>query len=157
MRYNNWQDWAFLLALIALIVIAILWCAFTVNPIVEKQIIITCEDAIERENFAMSIAKLEGMVVAMQRMMPVYAGLLISVILFLTWKQQNIAKATAIEEINDNFQEYKERIIVLEEQAKDLVEGIKAKYKTLAELENLPFGEIVSRITERTQDNEQEH
>ena len=72
--------------------------------------------------------------------------------MFLTWKQQNIAKSTAIQEINDNFKAYKDRIEELEGQATDLVEGIKAKHNTLVQLEDLKIADILAHYSKRNND-----
>lgn len=124
------------------------WCNCEIRPLADINYNLSSLDSNEKTQLIVSISRLEGMVLTMQRMVPVYGGLIIAVILFLTWKQQNIAKATAIEEINDNFGSYKERIIELEDQAKDLTEKIRVKYEGICQLteQKVSLDDLIGKI-----------
>lgn len=148
LSFDNWISTLFIAFLTGVIVFCVVMCYYKAHPIIDKQYIITCEDSVEREDLLISIARLEGSVIVMQRMIPIYAGLVIAVILFLTWKQQNIAKSTAIQEINENFKKYKDRIESLVDKAEDLTAKIEIKHDTICKLtdSNFSLENLVSAI-----------
>jgi len=139
----KWIRYLFVAAISSIILFVCYWSYVNIVPLTSVDYALICKNEIEYDALIMKLSRLEGMVVVMQRIIPVYGGLIIAVILFLTWKQQNIAKSTAIQEINDSFKVYKDRIEELEEQAKYLVEEIKAKYQTLNQLGNLKLTDII--------------
>ena len=82
---------------------------------------------------------MEGEVDVLQKMIPIYASLLLAIVLFLTWNHAGIAKSTAINEINDNFNIYKDRLEELLNNANDLTEKIKIKHEGICELTDSHF------------------
>ncbi len=142
-----WLQRILILILILVIGFVFYWSCCQINPLTSVDYALICQNDTEYDALLIKMSRLEGMVTVMQRTIPVYGGLIIAVILFLTWKQQNIAKSTAIEEINDNFKTYKDRIEELESQASDLVEGIKAKHNTLLGLGELKVNDIVKHYS----------
>lgn len=119
------------------------FCVFysltNINPIVTSEYILSCIEGEEQRNLLLNIARLEGRIEIIQKMIPIYASLLIAIVLFLTWTQSGIAKSTAINEINDNFKSYKDRIEELLIQANELTEGIRTKYEAISELTDAKF------------------
>ncbi|MEM9547336.1 MAG: hypothetical protein AAGA77_15260 [Bacteroidota bacterium] len=142
----------FILVLGVIILFVIYWAFAQIDPLVSYDYAFICKDEIEYEMLIMKISKLEGMVVVMQRTIPVYGGLIVAIILFLTWKQQDIAKSTALIEINDNFKVYKERIKELESQAQNFVDEIKAKHNALLGIEDLKITDILEHYSKKKKD-----
>jgi len=117
-------------------------CQFTYKTIVNY--IVTDENAAAREELIISVSHLEGVVLTLQRLIPVYSGLIIVVILFLTWTQRALARATAIEEVNNNlnanFVKEKDKIDSLLEKAEDFVAQIEKNLETSNTLnKGVPF------------------
>ncbi len=116
-----------------------MYCFVGISPTVSYQYVLTCLEGQEQKELLINISKLEGRFDVLQRMVPIYASLLVAIVLFLTWTQAGIAKSTAIDEINDNFKSYKDRIEILLDQANDLTEKIKIKHEGICELTDEKF------------------
>ena len=86
-----------------IIVFCILYCFYNLKPSVSYSYVLNCTNEIEHKSLLLNISKLEGEVDVLQKMIPIYASLLLAIVLFLTWNHAGIAKSTAINEINDNF------------------------------------------------------
>jgi len=148
-----------------IILFCIAYCFINLQPAVSSQYILTCVEGKEQPNLLLNIAKLEGKVDVLQRMIPIYAGLLVAIVLFLTWTQAGIARSTAIDEINDNYKSYKDRIKKLTLEANDLTEKIKAKYKIINDLDEkyksindldnveFNFGDLVNSLKNKNDGN----
>lgn len=125
------------------------------QPSVSSQYILTCVEGEEQRNLLLNIAKLEGKVDVLQRMIPIYSSLLIAIVLFLTWTQAGIARSTAIDEINDNFRNYKDRIKKLSSEANDYTEKIRTKYESIKDLTNAEFnfGDLMNTLKSKKDGN----
>jgi len=142
--------------IIGIIVFCILFCLIGLNPLVSSEYTLTCVEGEEQRNLLINLSKLEGMVFTLQRVIPIYGSLIIAVILFLTWSQTGIAKSTAIDEINDNFKNYKDRIEELFNQANDLTQKIQMKHDAIWSLAEKPISldDLVNTINSKTNDGE---
>ena len=145
-------SYIFVVVITGVVIFVIYWACVQMKPVVGIEYALICKDGIEYDSLILKISRLEGMVIVMQRTIPVYGGLIVAIILFLTWKQQDIAKSTALLEINDNFKAYKERIEELESQAQNLVEGIKTKHSALLGLEDLKIMDILEHYSKKKLD-----
>jgi len=152
--HNTYTRPILLGTIVGIIVFCILFCLVGLSPLVSSEYILTCIEGEEQRNLLINLSKLEGMVFTLQRVIPIYGSLIIAVILFLTWSQTGIAKSTAIDEINDNFKNYKDRIEELFDQANDLTQKIQMKYDAICSLAGkaISLDDLVNTINSKTND-----
>lgn len=106
----------------------VFYCVGDLNPLVHREYIIRCHENVEVKELLLKISKLEGIVTVLQRMIPIYGTLLVAVVLFLTWRQQETVKNAAIVEIHSTFKQHEERIISMEATAREKLEEIESHH-----------------------------
>ncbi len=136
----------FLLLFTGAIIACVFFCLAKFNPLTNIEYVIKCVDNEEINTLVYNTSRLEGMVVVLQRMLPIFVSLLIAVILFLTWKHGEMAKSTARNEIESNFQSYVDRLTRIEADAKQKLSEIEAQHTMMMAMKDQTLGELLTGV-----------
>ena len=144
---RNKVNLLFVVLLIGAIGVCVFFCFTTLNPLTKTEYVFTCESE-DIRGMLLNISKLEGTVTVLQRTIPVYASLLIAVVLFLTWRQQETVKNAAVVEIHSTFKQHEQRLEAMEADAKEKVEKIDAHYKASEAVKNVTKERLMGGISD---------
>lgn len=128
------------------ILICLFFCISNLNPIVKREYVDVCQDDGYLQGLLLNISKLEGTVVVLQRMTPIFASLIVAVVLFLTWRQQEAVKNAAIIEIHSTFKQHEDRIVAMEATAKEKLQQIESHYNISESFKTTTKEVLVERI-----------
>lgn len=113
-----WEDIVFSVFVLIIVLFTVTHCYKELKPLYSVNYITPTIESESTKQLVIDISKIDGMVNTMQRTIPIYASLIVFIVVFLTWRQREAARMTAKEEVDSVIQKHEKILFKLEEDLK---------------------------------------